>query len=123
MPHSFPSRRSSALLALYWPFVLLPSLDGVTTDVVVRGHNIIASVDRLLLGNHLYVKGPEGYDPEGILGTFPAIAQGLIGVAIGELLIGRKGPAARQLAMIGAAMLVIGGAWRDRKSTRLNSSH
>src|SRR3546814_1462654 len=69
------------------------------------------SVDRLLLGNHLYVKGPEGYDPEGILGTFPAIAQGLIGVSVGELLIGRKGPAARQLAMIGAAMLVIGGAW------------
>jgi predicted acyltransferase len=45
------------------------------------------------------------------LGTLPAIAQGLIGVAIGELLIRRKGPAARQLATIGAAMLVAGGAW------------
>ena len=41
----------------------------------------------------------------------PAIAQGLIGVAIGELLIRRQGPAARQLAMAGAAMLVVGGAW------------
>ena len=102
---------AATILALYWPLALLPSLDGVATDIWVRGHNFIASVDRLLLGNHLYVKGPEGYDPEGILGTLPAIAQGLIGVAIGELLIGRKGPAARQLGLIGAAMLVAGGVW------------
>ena len=102
---------AATILALYWPLALLPSLDGVATDIWVRGHNFIASVDRLLLGNHLYVKGPEGYDPEGILGTLPAIAQGLIGVAIGELLIDRKGPAARQLGLIGAAMLVAGGVW------------
>ena len=102
---------AATILALYWPLALLPSLDGVATDIWVRGHNFIASVDRLMLGNHLYVKGPEGYDPEGILGTLPAIAQGLIGVAIGELLIDRKGPAARQLGLIGAAMLVAGGVW------------
>ena len=102
---------AATILALYWPLALLPSLDGVATDIWVRGHNFIASVDRLMLGNHLYAKGPEGYDPEGILGTLPAIAQGLIGVAIGELLIDRKGPAARQLGLIGAAMLVAGGVW------------
>src|SRR3546814_17399215 len=39
------------------------------------------------------------------------MAQGLDGVSVGELRIGRKGPAARQLATIGAAMLVAGGAW------------
>jgi len=102
---------AAVILAAYWPLALLPSLDGLSTDIWARGHNFIASVDRLLLGNHLYVKGPEGYDPEGILGTFPAIAQGLIGVAIGEMLIRRKGPAARQLAIVGAAMLTVGGAW------------
>lgn len=101
----------AAMLAVYWPLALLPSLDGVGTDIWVRGHNLVASVDRLLLDNHLYVKGPQGYDPEGILGTLPAIAQGLIGVAIGEMLIRREGTAARELAMIGAAMLVVGGAW------------
>src|SRR3546814_225916 len=106
---------AAAILALYWPLALLPSLDGLATDIWVRGHNFIASVDRLLLGNHLYVKGPEGYDPEGILGTLPAIAQGLIGVAIGELLIRRQGPAARQLATIGAAMLVAGGRSEERR--------
>lgn len=101
----------AAILALYWPLALLPSLDGSPTDIWVRGHNFVASVDRLLLGTHLYVRGPEGYDPEGILGTLPAIAQGLIGVAIGEMLIRRERPAARKLATIGAAMLVSGGVW------------
>ncbi|HEY0594784.1 acyltransferase family protein [Sphingopyxis sp.] len=102
---------AAVILAAYWPLALLPSLDGVTTDIWVRGHNFIASVDRLLLGTHLYVQGAEGYDPEGILGTLPAIAQGLIGVAVGELLIGRKGPAARHLAIVGAGMLAVGGLW------------
>ncbi|MEI9904742.1 MAG: hypothetical protein WDN06_12800 [Asticcacaulis sp.] len=31
-------------------------------------------------GHHNYVDGPDGYDPEGLLGTIPAIAHGLIGV-------------------------------------------
>ena len=101
----------AVLLAAYWPLALLPSLDGLATDIWARGHNFVASLDRVLLGNHLYVKGPEGYDPEGILGTLPAIAQGLIGVAIGELLIRRKGSAARDLAIAGAAMLAVGGVW------------
>ncbi|MBB6425286.1 acyltransferase family protein [Sphingopyxis sp. JAI128] len=101
----------AAILALYWPLALLPSLDGLATDIWVRGHNFVASVDRAMLGTHLYVQGPEGYDPEGIIGTLPAIAQGLIGVAVGEMLTRRQGPATRKLAMIGAAMLVVGGIW------------
>jgi predicted acyltransferase len=75
-----------AVLILYWPLVLLPAGDGLVTDIHLRGHNFAAYVDRLLLGPHLYVQGAEGYDPEGILGTLPAVAHGLIGVAIGELL-------------------------------------
>lgn len=101
----------AVLLAAYWPLALLPSLDGLATDIWVRGHNFIASFDRALLGHHLYVQGAEGYDPEGILGTLPAIAQGLIGVAVGEMLIRRKGPATRELLIIGSAMLALGGAW------------
>lgn len=101
----------AAILALYWPLALLPSLDGLATDIWVRGHNFVASVDRMLLGDHLYVKGPEGYDPEGIIGTLPAIAQGLIGVAIGEMLIRREGAATRALAIAGAAMIAAGGVW------------
>src|SRR3546814_19459451 len=99
---------AAAILALYWPLALLPSLDGLATDIWVRGHNFIASVDRLLLGNHLYVQGPEGYDPEGIFGTLPALAPDLIGLAIGQLLVRRHGPPARQHAPIAHAVPLAG---------------
>ncbi len=103
-----------AILLLYWPLSLLPTADGLATDIMRRGHNFVAWADRALLGpgNHLYVKGPEGYDPEGLLGTLPAIAHGLIGVAIGEYLLRpRDGAATRVLALAGAAMLAVGLAW------------
>ncbi len=101
----------AVILVGYWPLTLLPALDGLPTDIWQRGHNFVASVDRVLLGNHLYVKGPEGYDPEGIVGTLPAIAHGLIGVAVGELLLRREGQRTRLLAITGAAMLAVGLAW------------
>lgn len=101
------------ILVLYWPLVLLPSLDHLPTDIWIRGHNFAASVDRVLLGagGHNYVAGPAGYDPEGLVGTLPAIAHGLIGVAIGERLVRRRPGEARTLALIGGAMLVVGLAW------------
>jgi predicted acyltransferase len=57
------------------------------------------------------VQGPEGYDPEGLLGTLPAIAHGLIGVAVGEYLLRRGAATDRRLAIAGAAMLAAGIAW------------
>ncbi|RYY35349.1 MAG: DUF1624 domain-containing protein [Sphingomonadales bacterium] len=103
----------AAILVLYWPLTLAPALDGLPTDIWARGHNFVASVDRFFLGagNHMYVTGPEGYDPEGLLGTLPAIAHGLIGVAIGEYLLRRPAHSARTLALAGAAMLGVGIAW------------
>ncbi|WP_206377127.1 heparan-alpha-glucosaminide N-acetyltransferase domain-containing protein [Sphingomonas sp. G-3-2-10] len=101
----------AAILILYWPLSLAPAPDGLATDIWVRGHNFVAWLDRALLGEHLYVKGPEGYDPEGILGTLTAIAHGLIGVAIGEYLLKRPANSVRNLALAGAAMLAAGIAW------------
>lgn len=100
-----------AILLLYWPITLIPALDGLANDLWVRGHNFVASVDRALLGAHLYVKGPEGYDPEGILGTVPAVAQGLIGIAIGEIMLNTERNRTRLLLVAGALMLAIGLVW------------
>ncbi|MEM9965644.1 MAG: heparan-alpha-glucosaminide N-acetyltransferase domain-containing protein, partial [Asticcacaulis sp.] len=104
----------AAILILYWPLALIPSLDGVATDLWARGQNFIASVDRVMFGagGHNYVKGPEGYDPEGLLGTLPAIAQGLIGMAIGEYLLKNK-EKKTALTLLGAGliMLLVGMAW------------
>lgn len=102
---------AAAVLLIYWPLTLIPSLDGLPNDIWLRGHNFVASVDRLLLGEHLYVKGPQGYDPEGLVSTLPAIAQGLIGVAIGEYLLRRGDAKTRGLFLAGTAMLIGGVAW------------
>lgn len=101
----------AAILLLYWPLVFLPALDGAPVDIMARGQNFAASVDRVLSAPHIYVQGPEGYDPEGWLGTLPAIAHGLIGVALGERLARRKPGAGRALLLAGAAMLAAGLAW------------
>ncbi len=103
-----------AVLVLYWPLVLAPSLDGLPTDIMARGHNFVASVDRVLLGagGHNYAQGDAGYDPEGLLGTLPAIAHGLIGVWAGELLTRQPaGRGFRTLGIAGVAMLAVGLAW------------
>jgi predicted acyltransferase len=96
------------LLLLYWLLCLAP-WPGGAADLMTPGMSLIAFADRVVLGVHTYVKGPLGYDPEGLLGTLPAIAQALIGVAAGEWLAARRG--ARGLAIAGALLLVVGVAW------------
>jgi predicted acyltransferase len=97
-----------ATLALYWPLTLLPFPDG-TTDLLKPGANFVGWFDRAVLGAHTYVKGPMGYDPEGLLSTLPAIAQALLGVAAGEWLRARRG--ALGPAVAGLALIVGGLAW------------
>jgi len=71
--------------------------------------NIACIVDRAIFGvAHLYHKSP--VDPEGLLGTIPAIAHTLIGVTIGRF-IRQKGELKTRLKFIslfGAVLIVIG---------------
>jgi predicted acyltransferase len=104
---------AAAILLLYWPLTLLPFPDGAVA-LLNPGANFVGWFDRVVLGAHTYVRGPLGYDPEGLLSTLPAIAQALIGVAAGEWLLARKTghrSAAWGLAVAGAAMIVGGVAW------------
>ena len=100
---------AGALLLSYWPLCLLPSPDGVATDLLIRGANFSSWVDRAIFGLHTYVQHPIGFDPEGLLGMGPAVAQALIGVAVGEWVIARNSPS--KLALAGVAMIVTGIAW------------
>ncbi len=101
------------LLLGYWGLLSLPLPGGIPTDLSVPGQNWQGLIDRLVFGPYIFVKGPLGYDPEGLLSTLPAIAQGLIGALIGTRL--REQPASwdqsRNLALMGGAMLIGGLAW------------
>ena len=67
----------------------------------------------LVLGEWRYVKGPSGYDPEGVLGTLPALAQALLGTLAGDWL--RRGlsvdRSAKALLVAGLGAIVVGLAW------------
>ena len=99
---------AAAILLLYWPLTLAPFPDGAT-DLLTPGANFVGWVDRAVLGAHVYVPGPLGYDPEGLLSTLPAIAQALLGVAAGEWLLARRGSLG--LLIAGAVAIVAGLAW------------
>lgn len=100
------------ILVAYWPLCLLPTPDG-PAQLLVPGVNFISWVERALLGVHIYVHGPHGFDPEGLLSTLPAIAQGLIGTVVGQWMLSR-GPSlstAKTLAGCGALIAAAGALW------------
>ena len=74
---------AAALLAGYWALMkLMPAPGFAAGDLSLQG-NLAGYIDRALLGNHLYVPG---WDPEGFLGTLPAVAHLLIGCLAGHAL-------------------------------------
>ncbi|MHB8530423.1 MAG: acyltransferase family protein [Caulobacteraceae bacterium] len=101
------------LLIAYWPLTLAPSPDGVATNLTIPGANFVSWFDRLVLGGDAFVRGPLGFDPEGLLSTLPTIAQCLFGVACGEWLLRRRsgGRAALSLAAAGLGLGAAGLAW------------
>lgn len=103
---------SCSVLVLYWPLALL-AVPHETTNLLVPGANFVSWVDRNVLGPHMLVSGPRGYDPEGLLSTLPAIAQCLLGASFGEwfLKIQGKNGALPKLAAVGMVTLLIGLCW------------
>ena len=105
-----------ALLAGYWivmRFVPVPGMGvpGVDIPLLHPDNNLVAWLDRKLMMGHLY----EGVrDPEGLLSTFPAVANALFGVAVGEWIRKMRGNPAgllRRLFGVGIACVVAGELW------------
>ncbi|HOF97794.1 MAG TPA: heparan-alpha-glucosaminide N-acetyltransferase domain-containing protein [Paludibacteraceae bacterium] len=86
IPHKHIPCLTGAILLIYWILI------GVTGSYVASENNIIAIVDRAILGaSHMYTETlPDGkvipFDPEGILSTLPCIAHVLIGFWAGKLI-------------------------------------
>lgn len=94
---------AAGLLVVYG--ALLLAFNGFVNDLT----NINAVFDRSVLDEgHLYVKRP--VDPEGILGTLPAIAHTIIGFCCGALIKSRRPIAERllRLAVAGVVLMLAG---------------
>ena len=90
---------AGGLLAGYGALLLL--FNGYVNDLT----NINAVIDRSLLSEgHLYVKRP--VDPEGLLGTLPAVAHTIIGFCCGAL-IKSKQPLTDRLLRLSVAGVVL----------------
>lgn len=98
----------AALALIGYSLVCFLPVPGETTDLHVAGANVVGWVDRAVFGTHIYVQGPRGYDPEGLLSTIPAIAQALLGVVAGRRLLGGS---ARALLVAGVVSIVVGAAF------------
>jgi len=103
---------AASVLLLYWPLSFIPVPHGAT-DLLVPGANFVSWMDRTLLGPHIFQPGAHGFDPEGLLGTLPAMAQCLIGALAGEWLLKNRDRASapQQLALAGVICTVTGLLW------------
>ncbi len=101
------------LLLAYWVILALIPAPGFEITNLEKGTNLAAWVDSALLKGHMW-EVTKTWDPEGILSTIPAIATGIIGLLIGQLLNNNrlvKFQKAQQIFLIGLALTILGLLW------------
>jgi predicted acyltransferase len=104
---------SVVLLLAYWALLqFVPAPGGVAGDLTPAG-NLGAWIDRTVIGQAHLWRQSKTWDPEGLLGTMPAIASALSGVAAGVILTGRRTQAEKvaYLLAAGGAAVVMGLVW------------
>jgi predicted acyltransferase len=74
------------LLAVYWVLMMFVPVPGIGPANLEKETNLGAWIDRSLLTEAHLWKSSKTWDPEGLLGTIPAIATGLFGVLVGAYL-------------------------------------
>jgi predicted acyltransferase len=100
----------AGLLMGYWALLtLVPVPEYGPGDLSPEG-NLGAYLDRLILGDRLW---QEGWDPEGLLSTLPAIATTLLGIFTGEWLRSDRGNGAKTSGLLagGAVGVAVGLLW------------
>ena len=103
---------AAILLLGYWAIMTLLPVPGFGPANLEKGTNLAAWLDHLLLENHLY-SATKTWDPEGILSTIPAIANGIVGLLVGQLL--NSGLAKKdkftKMFYTGFALVILGLIW------------
>jgi predicted acyltransferase len=101
-----------ALLVGYWALMTLVPVPTIGEANLEKGTNLAAWLDNILLKDHMWVYS-KTWDPEGILSTLPAIATGIIGILIGQLLNSDNSKLAiiKKMIITGGALVLIGLVW------------
>jgi len=101
-----------ALLLGYWLLLLFNSTPGYPMGDLTMEGNFASYLDSLLLPGKLY---KEIHDPEGLIGTIPAISSALIGIYAGNLIrntpLEQKKKTAIRLVVIGMVLIVVAQIW------------
>lgn len=103
-----------ALLAVYWVLMTMVPVPGVGYANLEKETNLGAWIDRAVLGEAHLWKSAKTWDPEGILGTIPAVATGLFGILVGVYLKRKDIDAATKMAWLfsaGFAAIALGWVW------------
>ena len=103
----------AGLLLLYWGLMALVPVPGGIAPNLEPETNLGAWLDRAILGtSHLWSQS-KTWDPEGLLGTLPAVGTGLVGVLSGELLRSALRPIekCKWLLISGVLLVVLGQVW------------
>jgi predicted acyltransferase len=100
------------LLLGYWAIMTLIPVPGIGYANLDKGTNLAGWIDNLLLENHLWATS-KTWDPEGILSTIPAIANGIVGLLVGQILNQNlnKNNKTVKLLIIGLVLVILGLIW------------
>lgn len=103
---------ASFILMGYWLLMAFVPVPGFGEANFEKGTNLAAWLDNLLLNGHLWSYS-KTWDPEGILSTLPAIATGIFGMYIGQILNLQipKIEIAKKTVIIGIALVITGLIW------------
>lgn len=102
-----------ALLLLgYWAVMTLVQVPGIGAANLEKGTNFAAYIDNLFLKNHMWSQS-KTWDPEGFLSTLPAIASGILGILIGQLLNNntQKIEIVKKMIFYGLGLIIMGLIW------------
>ena len=87
--------------------ILMLPVPDAPLDLYAPGQNFSSWVDRLVLGSHVYARNaPIPFEPEGLLGTLPSIAQALMGALAGMLIRARGCTRTTLIRMLGAGLVL-----------------
>lgn len=97
---------ATAILVGYHGILLLDIPDA-PRDLLVPGQNFSNWADRVILGAHIYhPTAPLPFEPEGLLGTLPSVAQALLG-ALAGLIVKSQGATLRTVTQFAAASILL----------------